>query len=519
MRISVLGLGKMGAPIARNLIEVGHEITLYNRNPERAAGIATGGVRVAATVAEAARDAHVALTMLSDDDAENALTFGTDGLLAHLPQGSIHLCMSTIGMETSRKLALAHAEAGQGYVAAPVFGRPGTAVSRHLWIVVGGPEAQVMRCMSIFDSLGRGVTKVGPRAELAHALKVGGSMLTFAMVEGLSEVLTYGEKAGMAPAEYLRLLNTAIFKSPMMDALGGMMVRRSHEPADLTLDSGLKDVQQAMQAAETLDSVMPLAELLHQRFEVASVQGLGGQDITALSRSCRIAAGLEVRQVKDEFENARTENKPSTFIALSRDGEVELDLKKITHFEIIKNAVWAWTQGTRYRTPWRHLAEVERTFGHIPFLRLHRHILLQPEAALAVKALPSAAMGPLLEKKMDSALPEDEVSPGAYSAETDERRVTLELAETSHFELEKDIVWAWSQGKRYRTAWRSLAEIESVFKHVLLVRIQREILLYPESVLSLKPVFGGRAKVRVAGDLELNVSRATASRLKELLGV
>ena len=625
MRISVLGLGRMGAPMARQLIEVGHDVTLYNRTGERTIAVAAKGAqatatgarvapkqpRVAGTVADAVGEAQVALTMVSNDEAEEALTFGRDGLLAHLPSGAIHLCMSTIGLETSRKLALAHAEAGQGYVAAPVFGRPGMAVTGHLWIVAGGPDIQVTRCLTIFDALGRGVTRVGPRAELAHALKLGGNMLTVVMTEGLSEVLAYGEKAGMAPGEYLRLLNTAIFKSPMMDTLGGLMVRHLHDPADLTLDGALQDMQMVIQASEELDAVMPMAELLHQRLESASVQGWGDKDLTVLSHSCRMAAGLEGLDAMEESEVPRKEPFPTRFTARSREGEVELELElsKVTHFELIKDAVWAWTQGKRYCTPWKHLAEVERTFGQVPFLRLHRHILLQPEAALAHKSATGGAPKAFVEEPMEPANPNLEAHHSAELATDVEKQVTpkpaetphpdeekpslwaraqdkyhpagwripflhlrphirvqaeataerdpfvqgapeafvgekqessgsvaeehpptapampeenqgmAELAETSHFEVENDVVWAWIQGKRVRTGWRSLNEIEAAFSHVILLRIQRNILLHPEFVLSLKPAFGGRSKVKVAGDQEFDVSRAMTQRLKELLGL
>ena len=519
MRISILGLGRMGAPMARNLIELGHDLTLYNRTRERAIEVAAKGARVADTVAEAVNDAQVALTMVSDDKAEKALTFGDEGLLSHLPSGAIHLCMSTIGVETSRELALAHAEAGQGYVAAPVFGRPGGVASRQLWMVVGGPDTQVMRCLTIFDALGRGLTRVGPRAELAHALKLGGHMLTAVLVEGLAEVLAYGEKAGMTPAEYLRLLNTAVFKSPMLDTFGGLMVRHLHDPADLNLGSALKDMQLAIEASEELGTIMPMAELLHQRLEAAAVQGWGAQDLTALSRSCRMAAGLEASEAREEPEHLPNVNHPSQFKAWSRQGEVDLELNTVTHFETIKDAVWAWSEGKRYGTPWKHLAEVERTFGQIPFLHLHRHILLQPEVALVLRSLPGTATKASTDEKPGPSMPNLEEPPPTPPRRDVGNPLMLALAEITHFELENDVVWAWLQGKRVRTSWRSLNEIESVFSHVILLRIQPNILLHPESVLALIPTFGGRAKVKVAGDIELNVSRAAAPRLKELLGM
>ena len=433
MRVSVLGLGKMGAPMARNLIEVGHEITLYDRNPDRTIELADKGGRSVATVAEAAKDAQVALTMVSDDEAVRALAYGPGGLLARLPPGAIHLCMSTIGVETSRALARAHAEAGQGYVAAPVFGRPGTAVSRQLWIMAGGPDIQVNRCLTLFDALGRGTTRVGPRAELAHALKLGGNLLTVLLVEGLGEVLTYGEKAGMPPAEYLRLLNTAVFKSPMVDTSGSLVVRRLHDPADLSLESALHDMRRTMEAAEELAAVMPAAEWLHRRLELAEAQGWGAQDLTVLSRSSRMAAGLEEDDSQPEPGQGGSHGATSTFLATSAEGGVELDLHKVTHFELIDDAVWAWTQGKRYGTSWKYLAEVQRTFSHTPFLHLDRHILLQPEAALARK--PQSGEDPRVDahQLVEALAPHPAPQRGQQAGEIDsqgkppERKEPLEL--------------------------------------------------------------------------------------------
>lgn len=98
-------------------------------------------------------------------------------------------------------------------------------------------------------------------------------------------------------------------------------------------------------------------------------------------------------------------------------------------------------------------------------------------------------------------------------------RVALDLNGTSHFEEIKGQVWAWSRGKRYRTQWASLAEVTVAFHHVLLLLIHRHVLLRPEAVLELRTAFGGRARARVDGDLELGVSRAAAQRLKVVLGL
>jgi two-component system LytT family response regulator/two-component system response regulator AlgR len=97
--------------------------------------------------------------------------------------------------------------------------------------------------------------------------------------------------------------------------------------------------------------------------------------------------------------------------------------------------------------------------------------------------------------------------------------VFLELKRTTHFEVEEEVVWAWAAGSRHRTPWTTLAEVESAFPGAGLLRIQRHLLLRPEAVLGLKPLEGGRASVRVAEGVDLEVSRSVTPKLKELLGL
>ena len=97
--------------------------------------------------------------------------------------------------------------------------------------------------------------------------------------------------------------------------------------------------------------------------------------------------------------------------------------------------------------------------------------------------------------------------------------VRLDLNQTSHFELIKGRVWAWSQGKSYQTNWNSLSEVEMAFNHILFLLIKRHVLLRPDAVIDMRPTFAGRAKARISDDLELDVSRSAAPRLRELLGI
>ena len=128
MKIGFIGLGNMGAGMAANLLKSGHEVTAYNRSQDKVAALAEQGAKPAKSVAETC-DGDIVITMLANDDAVEAVTFGDDGIIASLRPGATHVSSSTISVALSERLTAAHAEAGQHFVAAPVFGRPEAASS------------------------------------------------------------------------------------------------------------------------------------------------------------------------------------------------------------------------------------------------------------------------------------------------------------------------------------------------------------------------------------------------------
>src|SRR2546426_6350751 len=124
MKISFIGLGNMGLPMARNLLQAGYTLTVYNRTRARADQLQQLDPVVADSPAAAGRDAEVLVTMVADDAALEDVMLGPQGALATLPRGATHVSMSTISPALARRLAERHKAAGQTYVAAPVFGRP-----------------------------------------------------------------------------------------------------------------------------------------------------------------------------------------------------------------------------------------------------------------------------------------------------------------------------------------------------------------------------------------------------------
>jgi 3-hydroxyisobutyrate dehydrogenase-like beta-hydroxyacid dehydrogenase len=287
--VAVLGLGAMGAPIARNLVEAGFAVTVWNRSPARAREIE--GAAPAATPAEACASADVALTMLADDHALDEVVFGEAGMLRGLRRGACHVGMSTISVALCRRLAAAHAAAGQRYVAAPVFGRPEAAAARQLWIVAGGSDADVEQISPVLAAVGQGIFRTGdaPQASLAKLL---GNFMIASTIEMLGETLAAAEKAGIEPRRMLELLTGTLFGAPVVQRYGQMVADTAFEPAGFRLVLGLKDVGLVLEAGEELRAPLPLAGLIRDRLLTALARDRAHLDWSGMASVIREAAGL-----------------------------------------------------------------------------------------------------------------------------------------------------------------------------------------------------------------------------------
>ena len=199
MNIGFIGLGSMGKAMATVLLAAGHQLVLYNRTRSSAEALVPAGAKVADTPAAAARGAEVVITMLSNDAAVEAVTLGKDGLSAGLAQAATHISMSSISIDLSQRLAKSHADAGVGYIAAPVFGRPDAAANGKLWIVAGGDTAQIDRYRTLLAAMSRGLSIVGSEPWQANLVKITGNFTLAAMMGNPRRILCPDAKIGDRP--------------------------------------------------------------------------------------------------------------------------------------------------------------------------------------------------------------------------------------------------------------------------------------------------------------------------------
>jgi 3-hydroxyisobutyrate dehydrogenase-like beta-hydroxyacid dehydrogenase len=282
MKIAFLGLGKMGSPMVGRLLAAGHELIVWNRSRGRAEALVAQGATLAATAADAVRQAEATLTMLFDDQANEEVLLGSagegsGGVLDALAPDALHVSLSTISVALSERLTAEHARRGIDFVAAPVFGRPTVAVEGRLWIVAAGKEGAIARARPLLEALSRGLSVIGTEPRQAHALKLGGNFLISAMIDALGEAFVYAEGQGIAPATLLETVNSALFQSPFYAAYGHVMLHPPKEPG-ATIETGAKDLRLLLEAAASRHTRLSLAENLAKTFAQAQQLGLGGED-------------------------------------------------------------------------------------------------------------------------------------------------------------------------------------------------------------------------------------------------
>ncbi|MHB1246288.1 MAG: NAD(P)-dependent oxidoreductase [Sulfuriferula sp.] len=265
MKAGFIGLGKMGAGMASRLCQAGYELTVYNRSRERLQPLIAAGAKAAQNIAEVC-DADVVFTMLANDAALSEVTLGPAGILEHLKPGAIHVSCSTVSVALSAQLANAHSEKQQGFIAAPVFGRPDAAAAGKLFMVAAGKPELIARVQPLLDILGQRTFVVSDDPEKANLVKLSGNFLIATVIESLGEAMALVEKGGVDRYQYLDLLTSSIFNVPLYKNYGTMIADRHFDPAGFAAHLGQKDMRLVLTAAEDLKVPLPFASILRDRF-------------------------------------------------------------------------------------------------------------------------------------------------------------------------------------------------------------------------------------------------------------
>lgn len=281
----------MGSGLVRNLLRAGHRVTVFNRTREKAEELVKDGALIADTPGSAARDAEAVFTMLADDPAIAAVTFGPNGILSGLDKSAFHISSSTISINLARKLAEEHGTHGSGFVSAPVFGRPDAAEAKKLVVVAAG-QAELVECVRpLLDAIGRATFVAGIEPWHANLFKLCGNFMIASLCETFGEAFAALRKAGTDHQVFLEAINE-VFGSPVYKNYGATVANSKFEPAGFALKLGLKDVRQVLDAASEFDVAMPFGSILRDHLLNAMAHGQEQMDWSSIALVSARAAGL-----------------------------------------------------------------------------------------------------------------------------------------------------------------------------------------------------------------------------------
>jgi 3-hydroxyisobutyrate dehydrogenase len=281
MRVSVLGTGIMGFPMARNIAGAGHDVRAWNRRRERAEGLGEHGVTVCDSAQEAVDGAEVVVTMLADGDAVADVAEGIE-----FPAGAVWAQMSTVGIEATDRLLAVAERAGVPLVDAPVSGTKAPAEQGKLTVLASGdPEARE-RCAPVFDAVGAATVDLGDKPGAATRMKLVLNAWLVSLIEGLAESIALAEGMGLDPAQFIDIIDGGPIGPPYAKMKGTMMIERSYEPS-FTLALAAKDARLALDAAARAGLELPALHAIRDQLERAVEQGHGDSDMAAAAEATR----------------------------------------------------------------------------------------------------------------------------------------------------------------------------------------------------------------------------------------
>jgi 3-hydroxyisobutyrate dehydrogenase len=280
MKVSVLGLGIMGAGMAGQLVAKGFEVSVWNRNPAKAARLGELGARVATTPAAAAHGADLVIAMLADDDASRGVWLGPGGALASMRREAIAIESSTLTIEWVRELGAAADVRGVGFLDAPVTGSKAQAESGTLAFLVGGRAELLERARPALIAMSGSIAHLGPSGSGA-TMKLINNFLCGVQVASLAEALAMAERSGLDARQAAAVLGAGSPGSPLVKIVAQRMLDRAYEP-NFFVPLMAKDLAYARQAFGRAGLELKSAEVAREAFLAAERAGFGEKDIASI---------------------------------------------------------------------------------------------------------------------------------------------------------------------------------------------------------------------------------------------
>ena len=277
-RVAMIGLGKMGAGIARNIQNSGIELVVYNRSLEKTKPFVDRGAILAKTPAEAASLAPIVITSLMDDASVYDLVTSQEGILAGMKQGGIHLCTTTISPNMARELTALHQKQGTAFVTGAVVGRPDAAEAGELLSLLAGEVQSVEKCRTICSTYSNASLVIGEDPCMANYAKLSANYFAVANMELMGQLYAYGDATGIGRKFYAQIFEGS-YANPILKMYSRKILDREFETdVGFALSGGRKDVGLMLEASNATSGSLNYAPIILDKMDKALELGLAQND-------------------------------------------------------------------------------------------------------------------------------------------------------------------------------------------------------------------------------------------------
>ena len=280
MKIGIVGTGMLGEAVGLHLLDVGYEITVFNRSKKKTEKLENKGAIVVDSPKNVAENSELVIMVVKDADAVKDVVFGDYGILAGRHEGMCIADMSTINPNSTREISKQVTENGIDYMEIPVMGGPNVAINGKLVIMASGKKEVFEKFKTIFESIADQSIYLGDTGT-AHSIKLAMNLQIAMLALSLSEGITLTKKAGFDPEIFLKVLNSTYFKTGMSEGKAHKMINDSVKPT-FTLANLKKDLDTINDAAESFDVELPMAKIARKIYADATDAGFGDIDYTGI---------------------------------------------------------------------------------------------------------------------------------------------------------------------------------------------------------------------------------------------
>ena len=280
MKIGIIGIGMLGEAVALNLLNLGFDVSVYNRTKEKAAEVEKNGATVMNSPKAVADNSELIIIIVKDASAVKEVSFGKNGIIESENKKLIVADMSTIEPSESREIADKFEQKQIQKLEIPVMGGPNVAISGKLVMMASGPKNSFEQCKTIFEKIANKVFFLGTQGT-ANSIKLAMNLQITMLALSLSEGITLVEKSEVDPKIFLEVLNSTYFKTGMSENKAFKMIDGDYD-ATFTLSNLKKDISTMISTSKKLGIELPMIMKAEKIYENAIKEGLGNNDYTGI---------------------------------------------------------------------------------------------------------------------------------------------------------------------------------------------------------------------------------------------